>query len=186
MQLPVTSSPISVTDSEDGLLSEHLVLASCNAEENRFTMSHYDDISEATPMNIQPRIKSIHFNPEVDVRFIRPRSNTMRSTTSDVSGGSYTYPVSPIGEDGKMQLNDISSPVSDDDEFEKFYRTMPRMNLEILTKRRRSSIDEISLPSSYTPPLVYTGDDVDFYNSCDRVNRSRSVSCDDYFFRCFQ
>lgn len=184
MLLPVSSSPLSATDSEDRLLTKQLVLADTNAELNRFAFSHFDDQSETSPNGSHQRLKSIQFNPEVNVRYIRPRSNTMRSTMSDASASSSGFPNSP--RECKVELNDASPEDSDDDDFERFYKTMPPMDFSVIRDgRRRASVDEFAIigtPSLYTHETD-TPDARESTTVLRGPSRTRSVSCDDYFFQ---
>ena len=171
MQLPLSSSINSQTDSEDGLLSQSLRLADSNAEINRFAFSHYDEYSDVSPASSRAYLRSINFNPEVSVRFIRPRSNTMKSNLSDASVGSGTrFPESPIGRDAKQLLKE-SSPISDDEEFDRFYKTMRPMKLfPTRISTRRLSMDDT--------PCIHEESPRNY-----RANRTRSISCDDNFFQ---
>ena len=167
MRLPLSSSLPSVTDSEDGEISKHLLLADTNAEFNRIALSQYDNDSDnSSTSSYSPErepLRLINFHPEVRVRFIRPRSSTMRSSFSDIPG-SFRCCDSPIGEDSKQLLRE-SSPQSDDEEFDRFYRTMQ----PVCGRSRGQSFEEAT-----ESPSVHT---------VSGGNRRRSVSCDDLFFQ---
>jgi len=184
MQLPVSSSPISATDSEDVSVARRLVLAGNNAEVNRFAFFQYDDPSETTPIHTKTRTKELQFNPIVKVRSIRPRSNTMRSNVSDAS----CCTTSPRAPDYMVELND-SNPDSDDDEFDRFYKTMPSVDVLSMMGHRRASVDDVSLKWMTTAGFFGSTDSTNGSDSAtdgmsaEQLLRPRSVSCDDYFFR---
>ena len=184
MQLPVSSSPISATDSEDMSVARRLVLAGNNAEVNRFAFFQYDDLSETTPIHAKTRTKELQFNPVVNVRSIRPRSNTMRSNISDTS----CCTTSPRAPDYMVELNDCN-PDSDDDEFDRFYKTMPSVDVLSMLGQRRASVDDVSLKimtkAGFFGPAdsIYESDSAFEGISPEQLLRPRSVSCDDFFFR---
>lgn len=174
MRLPLSSSLNSIADSEDGI-SKQLLIAGTNAEFNRISCCDYDDESELTHSPATPTrhsLKSINFDPQVRVRFIRPRSNTLRSSFSDLSS-SFRCLDSPVAHDSTQLLKE-SSPQSDDEEFDKFYRTMEAHRCAIPTppsRSRRLSFDqvhEMHLDGLHSPRLG---------------GRTRSVSCDDFVFQ---
>jgi len=157
-------------DEDEGHLSARLILAENNSEYNRIQCYDSDDLYEQSlspTMPMSRNSRSINFNPEVSVRFIRARSNTILSNTSDVSG-SFRLSTSPIPPDTKQILRECS-PVSDDEEFDRFYRTMDS--------------------STNCFPLILPGArrlSFDCYNGSPRLRsptgRHRSLSCDDMFF----
>jgi hypothetical protein len=185
MQLPISSS---FPDSEDSVLSHQLHLADANAELNRFGLSYGEAPSyEYSPSCVRANGKAIIFNPEVSVRFIRPRSNTMRSSVSDASVNSLNrYGESPLGPDSMQRLKE-SSPLSDDEEFERFYKTMPQVRVQASHSSElpvcRLSLDGLARNdrmSSY-----YEEDDVTATITPDenRYTRTRSISRDEDFFQ---
>jgi hypothetical protein len=186
MQLPASSSPVSVTDSEDASVARRLIVASNNAEVNRFAFFQYDDISETTPVHVKTHTRELHFDPIVKVRAIRPRSNTMKSNVSDLSVGSSCCPVSPRGSDYVIELND-TNPDSDDDEFNRFYNTMPSVDIISVLGKRRASVDDLSFivadESGFFGLQGSSNEALTTPDSTTHVARPRSVSCDDYFFR---
>ena len=100
-------------DEEEGHLSARLILAENNSEYNRIQCYDSDDpydqsMSPTMPMSRNSR--SINFNPEVSVRFIRARSNTILSNVSDVSG-SFGLSTSPIPPDTKHLLREFATLV---------------------------------------------------------------------------
>ena len=170
MRLPLSSSLPSIADSDDGSLSRQLMLADTNAEYNRIAFSGYDDftdISSPSPNSEKDPMRSINFHPQVKVRFIRARSNTMRSSFSDLVG-SIMCSDSPIGEDSTQMLKECS-PQSDDEEFDRFYRTM------------QPPICSIPNPSSRVRRLSYDDDGGMFEGSLQVLSRPRSISCDNFF-----
>ena len=168
MQLPLSSSLPSITDSEDGVLTSHLMMANANAEFNRMAYEDFDEYPDNSPITPQACGRLINFHPEVNVRFIRPRSGTQLSNVSD-SSGTYRYLDSPVRPDCKQSLKE-SSPLSDDDEeFDRFFKTMEyRHSFGAHRTPRRLSMDE-TFPRFPHP----------YSNS----NRQRSLSCDNYFFQ---
>ena len=175
MQLPLSSSLPSITDSEDGLLTSHLMLADANAELNRMAYDDFDEYSDGSPTTPQAYHRIINFNPEVNVRFIRPRSGTMRSSFSDITGTIRSID-SPLHKDCKQSLKE-SSPLSDDDEeFDRFYKTMEsKQSLASPRSRRRLSMDE-TIPR-------YKAHRFEAHFGHFVGNRRRSLSCDNYFFQ---
>ena len=165
MQLPLSSSVASISDSDD-LLTNHLMLANANAEMNRVGYDAYEDYSDASPVTPQAYQRVLQFNPEVTVRFIRPRSGTIMSSFSDICG-TIRCADSPLQADCKQTLKESSPLSEEDDEFDRFYKTMEcRGSLN----SRRFSMDE-SIPvyrstSRLTPNFQHH-------------NRQRSLSCDD-------
>lgn len=186
MQLPVSSSPVSVTDSEDASVARRLVVASNNAEVNRFAFFQSDEISETTPVNVKAHSRELHFDPIVKVRAIRPRSNTMKSNISDLSVGSSCCTLSPRASDYLIELND-TNPDSEDDEFNRFYSTMPSVDILSVLGQRRTSLDDLVLRfgngSGFFGQQESLNEAVTTPDSTGHVTRARSVSCDDYFFR---
>jgi len=184
MQLPVSSSPVSATDSDDASVARRLVLAGNNAEVNRFAFFQYDDLPETTAIHVKTRARELQFHPIVKVRGIRPRSNTMRSNVSDAS----CCTTSPRAPDYMIELND-TNPDSDDDEFDRFYKTMPSVDVSSLLGQRRASVDELSLKLMTKSGFFGSGDSITESNlavdelSTEPLLRPRSVSCDDFFFR---
>jgi hypothetical protein len=169
MRLPLSSSLPSVGSSEDGILACQLLLAGANAEVNRISCFEFDESDiRASPDTPAGRLKrTIDFNPTVAVRFFRGRSNTMNSSFSDLSS-SWRHLDSPTAVDGVQQLKECL-PDSDDEEFDRFYRTMeyPNVRIPLGTNRlRRLSLDQ---SEDYDPPSV--------------AARARSVSCDDFVFQ---
>jgi hypothetical protein len=170
MRLPLSSSLPSVGSSDDGALARQLLLAGTNAEVNRISCGEFDNESDvlSSPRTPNPRFeKLINFNPQVSVRFIRARSNTMHSSFSDLSG-SLRYLDSPIAPDATQQLKECYQD-SDDEEFDRFYRTMeyPPLRPQVCTNRaRRLSLDHVDENTT-----SYVG------------SRARSVSCDDMVFQ---
>jgi hypothetical protein len=185
MMLPVSSSPISASDSDDASVARRLVLAGNNAEVNRFAFFQYDEPTETTPIHTKTRARELQFNPIVNVRAIRPRSYTLRSNISDVSMGSSCCAASPRAPDYQEDLND-TNPDSDDDEFDRFYKTMPSMDVLNIGDRRRSSVDDFSLKLISHMGYVHSQESIPESfdaSSNEHSNRPRSISCDDFFFR---
>ncbi len=185
MQLPLSSS---LSESEDGVLHQHLKLADSNAELNKCIFYGLEVPYETSSTDLAACARGIYFNPEVSVRFIRPRSNTMRSNLSDVSIASNNrYGESPLGPDSKQQLKE-SSPQSDDEEFEKFYKTMPQVRIYQghLSNHpvRRLSLDGDMRGGIEEMPSYYEDDDATSTSTPDenRYSRTRSMSCDEFFF----
>ena len=174
MRLPLSSSLNSLADSEDGI-SKQLMIAGTNAEFNRISCCDFEDDSDGTRSPVTPTrrsLKSINFDPNVRVRFIRPRSNTLRSSFSDLSA-SFRCLDSPVAGDSTQLLKE-ASPQSDDEEFDRFYRTMDLHRCQIPTppsRSRRFSLDqvhELNVDDIHSPRLG---------------GRTRSVSCDDFVFQ---
>ena len=169
MRLPLSSSLPSVGSSDDGALARHLLLAGTNAEVNRISCGEFDNESDvlSSPRTPNPCFERvINFNPQVSVRFIRPRSNTIQSSLSDWSA-SMRYLDSPIAPDATQELKECCQD-SDDDEFDRFYRTMlnpPRLGVPFPHSRR------------------FSLDNVDENAPSHESGRPRSVSCDDFVFQ---
>jgi hypothetical protein len=170
MRLPLSSSLPSIADSDDGSLSRQLMLADTNAEYNRIAFNGYDnytDISSPSPYSERDPLRSIDFHPQVKVRFIRARSNTMRSSFSDLMG-SFMCSDSPVGADSTQMLKECS-PHSDDEEFDRFYRTMQSPICSIPTQQSRSR------------RLSYDDDSSNLEGTFQVLQRPRSISCDNFF-----
>lgn len=112
----------------------------------------------------------------------------MRSNLSDVSITSVSrYGESPLAPDSKQRLKE-SSPHSDDDEFERFYNTMPQVRIYRgnITAHpvRRLSLDGNVRGGIQEMPSYYEDDDATSTSTPDehRYSRTRSMSCDDFFF----
>lgn len=122
MRLPITPSHLSSQDLDDNALDVHLLHAGANSECNRIQCIDFDDFrdGQVTPKPIgRSQLRSIKFHPEVSIRFIRARSNTIRSSISDNSSSHWSS-SSPMPPDTKLLLREYS-PVSDDEEFDRFY-----------------------------------------------------------------
>jgi hypothetical protein len=168
MRLPLSSSLPSIGSSDDGGLSKQLLLAGTNAEFNRISCCEFnnDSDSSSSPQTFDSRAnKSIIFNPQVAVRFIRARSNTTHSGPSDMSN-SLRSVDSLVVLDSTLNLKEPDID-SDDEEFDRFYRTMrPSVCLFTPSQRRnrRYSLDE----RDESPRME---------------SRPRSVSCDELVFQ---
>jgi hypothetical protein len=168
MRLPLSSSLPSVGSSDDGALTSQLLLAGANAEVNRFSWGEFDDsdLSASHRTTHAGLTRSINFNPKVAVRFIRSRSQTVFPSLSDISSSLRSFD-SPVAADDIQALKD-SLVDSDDEDFERFYRTMESSTAGItrpVNRPRRfsfESLDDLSVGAS---------------------GRARSVSCDDYVFQ---
>ena len=169
MRLPLSSSLPSVGSSEDASLARQLLLAGSNAEVNRISCIEFDvsDIASSPELPSTTLRKVIDFNPNVKVRFIRGRSNTMHSSFSDLSS-SWRHLDSPVAPDGFQQLKDCL-PDSDDEEFDRFYRTMEYPNTRIPVGRNRGRRFSLDHSDDHEVPRT--------------ESRARSVSCDDFVFQ---
>ena len=168
MLLPLSYSLPNNTDSDDGSIYAQLQLANTNAEYNRVQCFHSDDDYPETVIRnpVRVRCKGINFHPEVSVRYIPSRAKTANVGSGETS--SYLMlNDSPVPPDSKLLLKECS-PVSDDEDFNRFYRTMESnvACLPIIQARCRTfSLDCLN----------------DYPQSSPASRRPRSMSCDDLF-----
>jgi hypothetical protein len=126
MELPILVPSIStLTETDDGLLSNRLLLAN----HNRMINSNYrSDFSCLSPIQSgSGPLRGINFAPEVSVRFFRPRSSTGVSLADSVGSGRSLG--SPFQEDVRQPLKGLNGsfdfdPSDDDEDYSRFYNSM--------------------------------------------------------------